>query len=250
MYIVGFTGPINHGKTTAAKMLRSLEPDSKHIESWEIIAEVAAALNKQFDPEVVDQRDATSINTWLFHLLDVLPGVLNLRPTFDQMEVRESEIEQNPAQYNKLFIYIDRLKDNPDMAKEEITDDNKEDHRPLLQWLGGYLPQCLGETIWFDEIMKRVLSHKEDRKLHTISGLRYPADAAAVRKHGGAIVEIQRPSYAVAEQTDPTEMSRKFIDPDTVLVNNGGLGDLEEAIHALWTDTLASRVRFKYESVS
>ena len=250
MHIVGFTGPIHHGKTTAAKMLLALEPKSKHIESWYVIAEVAQKLNEQFDPSLIDQRDVASINSWLFHLLDILPAVLDLKPSFDQIELHDHEIEANSSLYNKLFVYIDRLIDNPELAKEEITDDNKEEHRPLLQWLGEYIPHCLGDSVWYDEIMKRISAHSDDLKLHTISGLRYPADAATVRRHSGSIIEINRPDYIIADQSDPTEASRKLIEADAVVMNNGNIEDLEKAMQALWVDIQASRIRYEYRAVN
>jgi len=249
MYIVGFTGPIHHGKTSAAELLMSEEPHSKSIESWQVIAEVAFELNKKFDSSMVDSSDLTSINSWLFHLLDILPGVVNARPTFDQLEIREHEVDKNPLMFNKLFIYIDRLNDDPSLAEDKIEASNKEVYRPMLQWLGGYLASVMGETIWFNEIMRRVALANEEVKLYTISGLRFPADAASVRRHGGKIIEIVRPSYDVGDLTDPTESSRKYIDPDCLILNNGDLRDLEDVMKAVWQDIKSDRLRFEYSGV-
>ncbi len=248
MYIVGFTGPINHGKTTAAKFLMAEEPSSKHIESREVISEVAMQLNKHFDPAMVDPRDLTSINSWLFHLLDILPGVINVRPTFDQLEIRDHELDKSPEVFEKLYVYIDRLHDNPSMAKEPIDDETAEVHRPILQWLGGYLPTVLGETIWFDEVMRRVSAADESVKLYTIAGLRYPSDSASVRHHGGKIIEIIRPEYELGDQNDPTEARRSEIAADVVILNDGGLDDLKDIMKAVWQDLSTNRLRFEYRS--
>jgi len=250
MYIVGFTGPIHHGKTSAARFLMSQEPHSKFIESWQIIAEVAEELNKHFDSEMIDSRDLTSVNSWLFHLLDILPGVVNLRPSYDQIEIREHEIDQQPLHFNKLFIYIDRLKDNPGLVEEEIEDSNKEVHRPILQWLGGYLCATLGESIWFDEIVRRINAADKSTQLYIVTGLRYPSDAAVIRHHGGKIIEIKRPDYDEGDQSDPTEERRKYIDPDSSISNNGDLKDLEEVMQALWQDLKNDRLRFEYKGIN
>jgi hypothetical protein len=250
MYIVGLTGPINHGKTTTAKLLMSQEPYSKLIESWQVIAEVAERLNQNFDQTMVSSSDLTSVNSWLFHLLDILPGVVNARPTFDMIEIREHEIDAKPDEFNKLFVYIDRLKDNPGLASEEITYSNKEDHRPILQWLGGYLSSTMGESIWFNEIMHRVAAADEKTKLFVIAGLRFPADAERVRHHGGKIIEVYRPGHEVRDQADPTELNRNLIEADTKILNNGSIQDLEDAVKALWVDMKAEKLRYEYSAVN
>lgn len=250
MYIVAFTGPIDHGKTSAAKFLMAQEPHSRHIESWQIIAEVAEKLNKQFDASMVRSTDLTSVNTWLFHLLEILPKVINIHPSFDQIEIREHELDQQPLMFNKLLVYIDRLKDNPGLTHEEIEDSNKEIHRPLLQWLGGYLNSTLGETIWFDEIMRRVALADESIKLYTISGLRYSAEAATIRHHGGKVIEITRPNYQISDSQDPTESNRKSIEADALIVNDGNLQDLEDVMKAVWQDLSADRLRFEYHGIN
>jgi hypothetical protein len=250
MYIVGFTGPIHHGKSTAAKMLLSQEPKSRHIESWHVIAEVAEKLNQQFDPTMISSSDLTSINSWLYHLLDILPDVVGVKPSFDQIEIKEHELDSNPAMFNKLLVYVDRLRDNPSLALEDIEDSNKEDHRPLLQWLGGYLTHNLSETLWYDEIMRRILSVGENVNLYTVSGLRYPEDAAVMRKHGAKIIEIIRPDYERSDQNDPTEAKRNLIEADSTIINDGNLDDLEDAIKAMWQDILADRLRFEYRGIN
>ena len=49
MKIVGLTGPIDHGKTTAAKFLMSYEPNSVLLESFHLVAEVADELKKKYN---------------------------------------------------------------------------------------------------------------------------------------------------------------------------------------------------------
>jgi hypothetical protein len=248
MQILGLTGPIDHGKTTLAKFILAEEPYSKCIESWEIIAEVAQELNQHFDPSIVNSNDLTSVNSWLFHLLDILPGVINIRPSYDKIEIREHEIDATPQNFEKLFVYIDRLKDNPGLAHEEIEPSNKEDHRPILQWLGGYISATLGDTVWFDEIMRRILMAEDKVEFYVITGLRYPADAACVRRHGGKIIEVDRPSYGNLDSADPTESSRSLIDADCTVINDGNLDDLADIAKAICVDIKAGKLRFEYVS--
>lgn len=250
MYIVGFTGPINHGKSSAAKFLEEQELHSKHIESWQIVAEVAEKLNAKFDIEMMRNTDLTSINSWLFNLLEILPQTVNFPVSFDQIEIREHELDANPNMFSKLFIYVDRLKDNPGMAMEAIEESNKEEHRPILQWLGGYLTAELSDRIWLNEITRRIHELDDSVQLCTVVGLRFPSDAEVIREAGGIIIEVSRPSQPIFDPADPTEANREQIRPDTIISNNGELQDLENVMKAVWTDLKAGRLRPNYHGIN
>src|SRR3990167_794768 len=172
MMILGMTGPIGHGKSTFAKAIKELEPTTKHLESSMVVAEIANAMHDVLR-NIPDPYDIDDLNNWLKSLPAILLQHLHQKCTFEQIKLEKGSIEQHPIEYQKLIIHVENLRRNPDLINHEITTDNKETYRPFLQWLGGYLVKKVSQSIWYDEIIKRVRSAQQgDHKICIIGGLR------------------------------------------------------------------------------
>jgi hypothetical protein len=146
-----------------------------------------------------------------------------------------------------MFVYVDAAKEKPQMLEARITAENKDDYRPLLQWLGGYLVARVSDTIWYDELFHRIKLHDSDKNLVIIGGVRYPSDATAVRDHAGLVLGIERSDHA-ADTADVTESSRSQIKPDILVRNNGSLDELQKLAEQLWDDLGAGKCQQNYNA--
>lgn len=226
MIVIGLTGPIGHGKSTFADALKKLEPSTVHLETSLVVADVANAMHDVLT-EIPDPYDVDALNNWLRSLPAILLEHLQIRCTFEQLQLDQASIEQHPIEYQKLIMHVENLKRNPALAKQQISHDNKETYRPFLQWLGGYLIQRVSQTIWFDKISKQVYSARaKGYKLCIIGGLRYPSDATVIRNTGGIIIKVYRPSHLQNDMLDPTERERDNIKVDCTIMSNGTFDDV------------------------
>lgn len=227
MVILGITGPISHGKTSFAEYLTKLEPSALHFEAGMVVAEVANAMQKALT-DIPDAYNVNSLNNWLHCLPSILAEILHVECTFKDIELNQAIIEQHPIEYQKLILHIENLSRTPELLKQEITYENKEQYRPLLQWIGGYLVQKIDPGIWYNEIIRRIhASAKAGANLCVVGGLRFPNDAAIIRANGGIIIELYRPGHLHSDSLDPTERERQNIKADCTILNNGSLADLE-----------------------
>lgn len=226
MIIIGLTGPIGHGKSSFAGYLTDLVPSALHFETGMIVAEVASAMQKALN-DIPDAYNVSSLNNWLHCLPSILNEVVHVECTFKDIELQQAVIEQHPVEYQKLIIHVENLARNPSLLTQNITVDNKESYRPLMQWLGGYLVQKIDAGIWWNELMRRVHdAGAAGAELCVAGALRFPNDAAIVRASGGVVVEILRPGHLQSDTLDPTERERLNIKADCTILNNGTLADL------------------------
>lgn len=242
MIIIGFTGPIGHGKSTFSAALHKLEPSHVHLESSMIIAEIADTLHASLE-KVPDRDDIDSINNWLRMLPVILLQKLQVHCTFDQLKLDIDRVARHPIEYEKLFLHIDNLAHNPKLLQQKISLDNKEAYRPFLQWLGGYLIRSVEPGIWYKEILRRIkIAEQKGVKLCTIGGLRYPNDANLLRKAGATIVKVYRPGHLQYDALDPTERERDNIKVDVTVVSDAGIDEVTTCakifMHDLETDEL------------
>lgn len=228
--LLGITGAIGGGKTTFAKFLANVEPSHAIYETWHVVAEVADAFNQALKAELefeTARSDLDLANQALIWLPESISERLNFDLVWNKLAITKHDNLANSALYEKLWVYLKTARQNPKLLEVQITNDNKETYRPILQWIGGYLVAKASKTIWYSEIFRRIQQHDSDKNLVIINGVRYPSDAEIVRKHGGKIIEITRESN-VRDSSDPTEASRGEIQADIIVKNNGKLDDLSE----------------------
>jgi len=249
MLIIGMTGPIGHGKSTFAKAIKELEPSTEHLESSMVVAEIANALHYDLT-DIPDPYDINSLNDWLKSLPAILLEHLHVRCTYGQIKLDADSIAQHPIEYQKLILHVENLKRTPDLAKHDINRNNKETYRPFLQWLGGYLIKKISQTIWYDEIVKRIhIAEHEGYKICIVGGLRFPTDAASIRRVGGIIIKVYRPAHLQNDMMDPTERERDNIDPDCVVMSNGTIKDIEKCAKIVLSDLLDGNLQTIYKTI-
>lgn len=248
--IIGITGAINSGKTTLKDILSELEPSHATYESYEIIAEVAEDFNRALSGELAFEttRDPVElVNQALIWFVEAINENLHQDANWNQLAVTQHQLAAHPELFQKMFMYVDMAKKQPALLGTRITISNKETYRPLLQWIGGYLVARISNTIWYDEIFRRIDLHDSDKSLVLISGLRYPSDATVVRAHGGRVVAVERPIEPI-DTDDVTESSRGSIQADISVINNGTIEQLEAAATQLWHDLSISKPKKRYIS--
>lgn len=246
MILVGFTGPIGHGKSTFAEALHSLEPSYAHFESSMIIAEIADSLHASLE-KIPERDDIESINNWLRMLPVVLLQKMGVKCDFEQIRLDPERVIRHPIEYEKLFLHIDNLAHNPKLKEQKITLENKEAYRAFLQWLGGYLVRFVQPGIWYNEVVKRVKkSAREGVKLCTVGGLRYPNDATILRAAGGIVVKVYRPGHLQYDVLDPTERERDNIDADVTVVSDAGIEEVTHCAKIFMDDLQAKTLKPKY----
>jgi hypothetical protein len=243
------TGPIGHGKSTFAKAVKQIEPATIRFESSLIIAEVANALHAS-TRKIPTRDDINSINEWLKPLPAILLETVHQKCSFSQIEIELSDVEKHPVEYDKLLLHIESVNRNPLLLEKEITPENKEAYRPILQWLGGYLVKNVSSDIWYAEIIRRVLAAQaEGYKICIIGGIRFPHDATLVHEAGGIIIKVYRPDHLQYDMLDPTERERDNVRADCTIVSNGTVEDMSACARQVMDDIRNHSLQHVYQSV-
>lgn len=248
MIIVGITGAIGHGKTTLANFLAKRATSHQHWETWEIVGEVAAGL-RNATPLHPASDDIDAINRWLAPLPEILAATVHADVDFATIKLTPERCRRHPENYAKLIEYLDLMRAEPALQAGDITIANKQNFRPILQWLGGYFVVTVDEGVWYDEIVRRI-RHAEQagKQLATVGGVRFPGDAERLRNAGGVIIEIRRPEFGEADRQDLTERERALIIPDSVVINDGSLADLETCSAAVYEDLKIHALKPRYDA--
>ncbi len=236
MHIYGFTGDIEHGKSTAIRLGCELEPGAFSIESGDIITEVLDKLNP-YAPSYLDIDKRRSINEWLSKLPPILSEVVHVDVSEKDIEFKEVDMSSDPIATKKLSNYIQAITTRPKLTESKVAEGRKSDYRPMLQWLGGYLVKKVHGGIWYNEVVDRLLK-AEDAGTETafVGGVRYRADAIILKQVGATIVDIHRPGWPTTDATDPTERERKSIPVDIKLINGGSEEELRNVIKVMLDD--------------
>jgi len=247
MILLGITGAIGHGKSTFAQALQNAEPDSIHLESHHLIAEVIDKWHTKLT-KPIKAGDYDSLNKWLVTLVPIIKEVTH--QTTKSITITRDVIAADPIEYQKLLEHLDRLVKEPALAQQKITDSNKADYRPILQWVGGYFVTQVYPGIWFEELVRRAqAAGQKGTSLAIISAIRFPSDARIIQAAGGSIIQIIRPELEEKDLTDPTERERKQIQVDITVSNNGSLKNLEAVAKKVLNDIRKRTVQTSYAAV-
>jgi hypothetical protein len=227
-----------------------MEPSHAVYETSEVIAEVAEDFNRALSGELAFEtttNDVELVNQALIWFIEAISERLHQEVSWNQLAITQHQLAARPELFEKMYLYVDTAKKTPQILDARITTENKDAYRPLLQWLGGYLVAKISDTIWYDELFRRISIHDSDKSLVIIGGVRYPSDAIAIREHGGLVVGIER-SQENVDTTDVTEASRNLIKPDIAVHNNGTLDELQKVAEELWNDLGAGKIQQNYNA--
>lgn len=245
MHIVGLTGAIGSGKTTFGNFLGAAAKRHLHLESSSLVIEVANELHLHNPAPFPKTDNLEELNEWLSVLPPILERQLHRLVDWDTIKIVESDTLKNPENYQKLLEYIALLNAKPALQNESISVDNKAQHRPILQWLGGYLAKRVSGDIWYCELIRRG-GIDQDIDLLTLGGVRFPADTAVIREQGGLIIGLVRPSLEAQDATDVTERERSLITPDTLIHNDGSVEQLQQLAEQVYAEISANDYRREY----
>ncbi len=250
MILLGMTGPIGHGKTTLATAIQEIEPTTVHLESSTIVAELANAWQATLETPL-DPYDINALNDWLRKLPPLVENMLETPCDYAQLRLEPEGVDEHPIEYQKLILHVENLRRNFELAHQQITPNNKESYRPLLQWLGGYLVLHVDKGIWYNEIVRRVKEHKEKgAKICVVGGLRFPNDAAILRQAGAIIVKVYRPGHLQNDMLDPTERERENIRVDTTIMSNGTIEDVHRFAASFLKDIKHDNLQVLYQTAN
>lgn len=247
MILIGITGAIGHGKSTIAELLHKIEPNSRAFETSEVISEVATRLCQHFGQANVALDNPASINTWLSHLPSILTAALKRSVPAELFVIEPSIIGAEAPEYVKLWEFIAWAHANPDRLRTTITQENKADYRPLLQWIGGYCVENIDPTIWNTELIRRAEQAGDSgAKLSILGGIRFVGEAENVVKHDGLIISVIRDHHKTQDASDPTERQRALILPSITVHNDGSIEDLMHKVRHMYQDILQGKPASMY----
>ncbi|PID32423.1 hypothetical protein CR970_00675 [Candidatus Saccharibacteria bacterium] len=248
MNIVGLTGAIGHGKSAIANALQHYDSQALHLETNMPIMELANALQN----DLISMQVSSSpefVASWLCNLPIHIDRYMHDTVLPEDVCPTIQDLRENTDQHQKLFTYLETMQANPDLVGATIDADNKETYRPLLQWIGGYMIRRLGLLVWVGEIMERVRDYQANGgTLAIIGGLRSQPEANLVRDAGGVVVYVRRPDTPERDTSDATEVTRKAITHDAMVINNGTLQQLDACALQLLQDIRAGKVQATYDA--
>ncbi|HET9173694.1 MAG TPA: hypothetical protein VFN56_00255 [Candidatus Saccharimonadales bacterium] len=248
MIIVGLTGGIGHGKTTLAKFLSSHATRYVHMESSDLIMEVANAFRQQHE-YLPDSNNIADINRWLSPLPSIIEEIVHCKTNLTNISVSMHDLQSSPDSYEKLIEYLQLMLKRPALRTVKISQSNKQLFRCLLQWLGGYLVKKVDQGIWYNEIIRRTQVYaREGVDLITIGGVRFPGDAKRVQRAGGYVIAVNRPAVKEVDIHEVTERERELIKPDVVVINDGSLERLQKVSDRLYLDLKTHHIQPCYKA--
>lgn len=249
MQIFGITGPIGHGKTTLANALMTLTTPAIHIEPSDIIAEVANEWFATFPKELlVDPIDYALLNQWTTDLATVVSHQIKYVDP-NQLRITHDQVIGESKYYFKLFMYINLIRQGVIPFAEPIVTANKDKHRPILQWIGGFMVHRTEQGIWFDHIARLLKKAEADGiRLGVVGGVRYPYDASVIRANGGIIIKLLREDLPERELADITEEHRNEIKINTTIISDSRPEAFNELVKIFYRDYLVGDLLPTYNS--
>lgn len=248
--LIGITGAIGAGKTSLAQFFGQLVQNHAVYETNGPIIEVANRFNQLLEAELnfeTTDNDVEMANQALIWMPDVISEHLHHETTWTQLALTAKDMRAHPELYEKLLAYLAKIRKDHTIVEQTVTTAAKEQYRELLQWLGGYFVAKISPTIWYDELFRRIDLHDARRDLVIVNGVRYVSDAAAIREHGGRVVQVVRPGQP-RNHSDVTEAEGSKIEPDIILQNNGSVNELQKITEAIWNDIAAGNPQKTYHA--
>ncbi len=251
MTILGITGAIGHGKTSLAEaFLRQVSP-AQHTESSMLISRVADELNKGFTVYNPKVGDTSAINAWLTGLPDILKDITHFDGTIAPIHLSPNPVVVADPDFQKLNEYLELVAKDHSLITQQITPENKDQYRTILQWLGAYVTKHISPTLWYDELIRQAANAAATEcNLFVIGGVRYPSDGQVIHAAGGYIVAVERPNVHQQDAGDPTEAFRSMVPVDTTVINDGKLGALDHAVFNIWQDLQNNELKSRYQASS
>jgi hypothetical protein len=219
--VLGFNGGIGSGKSAASEQLHRIVGQGRgaHFEFSNVVLTVGDAWMQRLG--IVEVAGSEEIAALRSVVADTY-GITITKEQADNLAVGE------------LDAYLSA---RTGMAETElpVTVDNKERHRPLLQWLGYQMLTRVDGRFWARTVQAQVTG-EWDRELVTVGGVRHPADFDAIHELNGHVVEVIRPGAGNDLQAHPSEGGPRPGDIDTQVLNDSDLTALNLKMNALWTD--------------
>jgi hypothetical protein len=168
----------------------------------------------------------------------------------DKVEINPEDFASHPDWYEKLFVYLQQVRVDQTILGTEITADNKNNYRTLLQWIGGYFLYKLDDPLlWYKVLLKRANAAGDHIELVAMNTPRHPAEAEFIQQAGGKVLKIDRPGL-MSDTTDVTERHVAEINADAIITNDGSLTDLKSLAQKVHDDLLQNRLRPSYTARS
>ncbi|GAB1326960.1 deoxynucleotide monophosphate kinase family protein [Streptomyces sennicomposti] len=105
--------------------------------------------------------------------------------------------------------------------------------RRILQELGAAV-RALDVDFWLRAAMKKVVEANDAGTPVVVTDVRYPNEAASLRRSGFHLVYIERPG--VEQMAHESENALTLLDADYHIVNDGPVTSLLAAIESVWED--------------
>lgn len=102
---------------------------------------------------------------------------------------------------------------------------NRPDVRRLLQEFGSALREQIDPDIWIAPVEREVRESIEKGGNLVISDVRYPNEATMILKHGGYLLNVERPGSAL-DDMHPSEAAIPVSLADATLVNDSSIDEL------------------------
>lgn len=113
--------------------------------------------------------------------------------------------------------------------------EHKEDFRLLMQWWGSFRRNYFGENYWIER-MSDWIERQPVNAAIIISDMRYENEAEFVKSRGGVCIRVERPGYGKADSHVSETSLDNYTGFDDTVVNDGGLGDLHNAVRVAYKD--------------
>jgi hypothetical protein len=253
MILVGICGPIGSGKTTFAQFLTEVDSEhSLHLETSGVVTELAnifnTELHKRLETLLSEANLVPLSNELIETLLPHLSEMARETISIDMVQITAEDFAAHPDWYEKLFVYLQQAKADPTIIDVQVTIENKNNYRPLLQWIGGYfLYRLNNRLLWYEELLRRAEMAGPNIQIVAMTAPRQPKEAEFVQNAGGKVLKIIRPGL-ISDNTDLTERHLAEIVPDVTIQNDGTLTDLQSLAEKIHTDLLSGTLGDSYSA--
>lgn len=253
MVLTGICGAIGSGKSSFAELITSIDPEhSLHLETSTLVVELGNSCNdflKSNLQMLQSETDLIELGNMLINAIrPQISAIAGKSLRFSQLAIIKADASAHPEWYEKLFIYLETVRDCPELLHNTISPGNKNTYRPLLQWIGGYfLYRLHNGLLWYEELLRRAKNAGPSIRLVALTAPRQPSEAAYVQAAGGKIIKILRPGL-VADTSDVTERQVASIRADCEIVNGGSLEDLGDIAKLIYRDLRRDTLKPTYHS--